>query len=53
MLSLQQAEKIVIQNIPEHLIKFAQEFIKNNYEVFLVGGIIRDILLGIDFKIRK
>ncbi len=53
MLSLQQAEKIVIQNIPEHLIKFAQEFIKNNYEVFLVGGIIRDILLGIDFKNKE
>jgi poly(A) polymerase/tRNA nucleotidyltransferase (CCA-adding enzyme) len=45
-MNLDDAKRIVIKNIPEKIYSVAEKFIKNSYKVYLVGGIIRDILLN-------
>ncbi len=45
-MNLEQAEKIVAKQINNRLSYISEPFIKNNYEIYLVGGIVRDIILG-------
>lgn len=38
--------QIEVKNIPTYVTKVSEELIKNGFEAFLVGGSIRDIILG-------
>ncbi len=49
-MKLTDAQKIVKENIPEDVFRIAEKFIKNNYKIYLVGGVIRDILLGREYN---
>ena len=49
-MKLYEAEKIVKQNVPESVYAIAERFIKHNYKIYLVGGVIRDILLRREYN---
>ena len=40
----------VIFNVPEYIKAIQERLIKNEYECYLVGGCVRDTLLGLDVK---
>ena len=40
----------VILNVPEYIKAIQERLIKNEYECYLVGGCLRDTLLGLDVK---
>ena len=37
-------------NVPEYIKAIQERLIKNEYECYLVGGCVRDTLLGLDVK---
>ena len=40
----------VLFHVPEYIKAIQERLIKNGYECYLVGGCIRDTLLGLDVK---
>ncbi len=48
-----EAENIVRNGIPKYLYKISKKFIDNGYQIYLVGGVIRDILLEREFPANE
>ncbi|MBN1897183.1 MAG: HD domain-containing protein [Spirochaetes bacterium] len=47
------AQKKIKGHIPDHVQELAGKFISSHYQVYLVGGILRDILLDRDFDKKE
>ncbi|MBU1077761.1 MAG: HD domain-containing protein [Spirochaetes bacterium] len=45
-MNIKKAEMLVSKHIDAELVKIADKFVKNNFEIYLVGGFIRDLILA-------